>query len=55
VPRGPPQWRHLIRVDEGASSVQSSAMATPLQILQIISNSLCASDVDRRIGDPSFR
>jgi hypothetical protein len=47
VPRGPPQWRHLIGVDEGASSAHSNTMPRPSQTLQTISNLPCDSDVDR--------
>ena len=38
VPRGEPQWRQLIGVEEGAFSAHSKLMPKPSQTLQIISN-----------------
>lgn len=38
VPRGEPQWRHLMGVEEGAFSTDSKLMPKPSQTLQIISN-----------------
>jgi hypothetical protein len=38
VPRGEPQWRHLIGVEEGAFSAHSKLMPKPSQTLQVISN-----------------
>jgi hypothetical protein len=38
VPRGEPQRRHLIGVEEGAFSAHSKLMPKPSQTLQIISN-----------------
>jgi len=38
VPRGEPQWRHLMGVEEGAFSAHSKLMPKPSQTLQIISN-----------------
>ncbi len=38
MPRGEPQWRQLIGVEEGAFSAHSKLMPKPSQILQIISN-----------------
>jgi hypothetical protein len=35
VPRGAPQWRHLIGVEEGASSVQSKTIPIASQLMQI--------------------
>ena len=38
MPRGAPQWRHLIGVEEGASSAHSKVIPRPSQILQMTSN-----------------
>ena len=38
MPRGEPQWRQLIWVEEGAFSAHSKLMPKPSQTLQIISN-----------------
>ena len=44
VPRGAPQGRHLIKVEAGASSLQSNTIPKPSQMRQTISNRYMSAD-----------